>query len=93
MTTFTFATDGIESASDQTRAAAGDENMAVAGGANVASSSWKSGCSTSSSPRRSAPPGRETRLFDHLGPDQLDLEVIRAVESEAVTHLKYRGGQ
>jgi hypothetical protein len=34
-TTFTFATDGIESALKQTKAAAGDKDVSVAGGANV----------------------------------------------------------
>src|SRR6266540_4042353 len=32
-TTFTFVTDGIESALDQARKAAGDRNVAIAGGA------------------------------------------------------------
>jgi dihydrofolate reductase len=35
-TTFTFVTDGIESALEQARAAAGDQDVAVGGGANVA---------------------------------------------------------
>ena len=35
-TTFTFVTDGIESALEQARAAAGDKDVTVAGGANVA---------------------------------------------------------
>jgi dihydrofolate reductase len=35
-TTFTFVTDGIESALEQARAAAGDKDVAVGGGANVA---------------------------------------------------------
>jgi dihydrofolate reductase len=34
-TTFTFATDGIEAALDQARAAAGEGDVAIAGGANV----------------------------------------------------------
>src|SRR5215203_3961125 len=34
-TTFTFVTDGIESALEQARAAAGDDDVAVAGGADV----------------------------------------------------------
>lgn len=34
-TTFTFATDGIGSALDQARAAAGDKDVSIAGGANV----------------------------------------------------------
>src|SRR5918995_6025574 len=35
-TSFTFVTDGIESALEQARAAAGDKNVLVAGGASVA---------------------------------------------------------
>src|SRR5512133_3836274 len=35
-TTFTFVTDGIESALTQARAAAGDKDVAIAGGAEVA---------------------------------------------------------
>jgi len=34
-TTFTFVTDGIESAMKQAKAAAGDKDVAIAGGANV----------------------------------------------------------
>jgi hypothetical protein len=34
-TTFTFVTDGIESALEQARAAAGDKDVAVSGGADV----------------------------------------------------------
>src|SRR4051795_8864024 len=34
-TTFTFVTDGIESALEQARAAAGDRDVSVAGGASV----------------------------------------------------------
>src|SRR5437867_483931 len=34
-TSFTFVTDGIESALDQARAAAGDRDVAVAGGASI----------------------------------------------------------
>jgi len=33
--------------------------------------------------------GGGVRLFDQLGPEQIELEAIRAVESPAVTHLKY----
>ena len=42
-TTFTFVTDGIESALEQARAAAGDKNVALAGGANVAQQYMKAG--------------------------------------------------
>jgi hypothetical protein len=34
--------------------------------------------------------GDGVRLFDGLGNDEIELEVIRAVESPLVTHVKYR---
>jgi hypothetical protein len=30
------------------------------------------------------------RLLDHLGPDPIALGQIRVIESEGVTHLRYR---
>jgi hypothetical protein len=30
------------------------------------------------------------RLLDHLGPDLIALEQTRVIESEGVTHLRYR---
>lgn len=47
-TTFTFVTDGIESALERARKAAGDKDVAVAGGASACSSTLRPGCSTSS---------------------------------------------
>lgn len=90
-TTFTFVTDGVESALEQARAAAGEKNVAVAGGANVAQQYLKSGL-LDEFQVHVAPLllGDGTRLFDHLGPDHIELEIVRVVESEAVTHLKYR---
>jgi len=35
--------------------------------------------------------GDGVRLFDQPGSDQIELEIVRVVESEAVTHLKYSG--
>ncbi len=93
-TTFTFVTDGIKSALDQARATAGERDVAVAGGANVAQQYLKSGLLDEL--RVHVAPlllGDGTRLFDHLGPYQIELRVVRVVESEAVTHLKYRVGR
>ena len=42
-TTFTFVTDGIESALDQARQAAGGKDVLVAGGANIAQQSLAAG--------------------------------------------------
>jgi dihydrofolate reductase len=42
-TTFTFATEGIEAALEQARAAAGERDVAIGGGANVAQQYLKAG--------------------------------------------------
>lgn len=34
--------------------------------------------------------GEGTRLFEHTGPNQIELESIRVIESADVTHLKFR---
>jgi dihydrofolate reductase len=34
--------------------------------------------------------GEGRRLFEHLGPDHIELEQTRVVEGEGVTHLRYR---
>jgi dihydrofolate reductase len=91
-TTFTFVTDGIESALDQAREAAGGKNVSIAGGANVAQQYLKAGL-LDELQIHVAPVllGSGVRLFeDHLGPEQVGLEITRVVESPAVTHLRYR---
>ena len=46
-TTYTFVTDGIPSALEQARAAAGDKDVFIGGGANVINEYLAPGCSTS----------------------------------------------
>ena len=90
-TTFTFVTDGIESALEQARAAAGDQDISVAGGANVIQQ-YLSARLIDQMQVHIAPLllGDGVRLFEHLGADHIDLETTRVVESPAVTHLKFR---
>lgn len=90
-TTFTFVTDGVESALEQARAAAGDKDVAVGGGANTAQQFLKAGL-VDEIQIHVAPMllGGGIRLFDQLGPQQIDLEPTRVVESPRVTHLKFR---
>jgi dihydrofolate reductase len=91
-TTFTFVTDGIESALEQARAAAGDKNVAVGGGANVAQQYLRAGL-LDEVQIHLAPVllGDGVRLFeDHLGPERCEIECTRVIESPAVTHLRYR---
>jgi dihydrofolate reductase len=90
-TTFHFVTDGIESALEQARAAAGDGDVQIAGGADVVQQYLKAGV-VDEFQVHVAPIflGDGVRLFDGLGNDEIKLEVIRAVESPLVTHIKYR---
>jgi dihydrofolate reductase len=90
-TTFTFVTDGIESALEQARAAAGDRDVLLAGGADVAQQYLKAGL-LDELQIHVAPVllGGGVRLFDRLGSVPIELESTRAIVSPTVTHLSYR---
>jgi dihydrofolate reductase len=88
-TTFTFVTDGIESALEQARAAAGGKDVAIAGGASAV--------------RQYLAAGLLDELYLHIVPIVLGagerllegvgdptLEPVKVVASPAVTHVKYR---
>jgi len=88
-TTFTFVTDGIESALAQAREAAGDQDVFIGGGADVINQYLAAGLVDELElhvvPRIL---GGGARLFAGLGP--LELDLVRTVEAPGVTHLKYR---
>ena len=90
-TTFTFVNDGIESALEQARQAAGSQDVALAGGADVAQQYLAAGLIDEMN-IHVAPIllGAGARLFDNLGGAAVKLEQVRAVEAPGVTHLKYR---
>jgi dihydrofolate reductase len=90
-TSFTFVTDGIEAALDQARAAAGDRNVAVAGGADVAQQYLRAGL-LDELQIHVVPMllGAGVRLLDDLAGGPTQLELVRVIDSPAVTHLKYR---
>jgi dihydrofolate reductase len=92
-TTFTFVTDGIESALEQARSAAGDEDVVVAGGADVAQQYLRAGL-LDEIQLHVAPVllGGGVRLFDGSVPDApRALERTRLIESPTgVTHVTYR---
>jgi dihydrofolate reductase len=88
-TTFAFVTDGIESALEQARAAAGDGDVSIAGGASAV--------------RQYLAGGLLDELYLHIVPIVLGsgerlledvgdptLEPVKVVASPAVTHVKYR---
>jgi dihydrofolate reductase len=88
-TTFTFVTDGIESALAQARAAAGDADIAIAGRAATANQYRAAGLIDEL--RLHVVPlvlGAGERLFD--GVTDLTLEPIGVVGNDLVTHLSYR---
>jgi dihydrofolate reductase len=89
-TTFTFVTDGIESALEQAREAAGERDVKVAGGASVDQQCLKAGL-VDELQIHVAPLllGGGTRLFGELDDGALGLQQAQVIESPAVTHLRY----
>jgi dihydrofolate reductase len=89
-TTFTFVTDGIESALDQAKEAAGEADVFLGGGPDSINQYLAAGL-VDEIDLHVAPIllGGGKRLFEGVGPD-LKLEVLRAVEAPGVAHLKYR---
>ena len=89
-TTFTFVTDGIESAMAQAREAAGAKDVFLGGGADLINQYLAAGL-VDELELHVAPVvlGGGARLFEGVGPD-LKLEPIRTIEAPGVTHLKYR---
>jgi dihydrofolate reductase len=89
-TTFTFVTDGIESALEQAREAAGDKDVLISGGASVARQFLAAG--RVDELNIDLVPlilGEGERLLDDVGGDPR-LEQIRAIDAPGVTHLRYR---
>jgi Dihydrofolate reductase len=91
-TTFTFVTDGIHSALDQARAAAGERDVAIAGGASTVNQYLAAGLID------------ELRL--HVAPVILgsgellfldapvgEVELVGSRSTELVTHVSYRFGR
>jgi dihydrofolate reductase len=86
----TVVTDGIESALAQAQAVAGDRDVALMA-ADVAQQFLKAGLLDEI--RVALVPallGDGVRLLDNLDGHQFDLECTRVVESDGVTHLRYR---
>jgi dihydrofolate reductase len=88
-TTFHFVTDGIASALEQARAAAGDKDVSIAGGASAARQYLAAGL-LDELYLHIVPVvlGAGERLLDDVGDPTL--EPVKVVDSPAVTHVKYR---
>jgi dihydrofolate reductase len=88
-TTFTFVTDGIESALEQARAAAGGKDVTIAGGARAIQQYLAAGM-LDELYLHIVPLilGAGERLLENVGDPTL--EAVGVVASPAVTHVKYR---
>jgi dihydrofolate reductase len=88
-TTFHFVTDGIESALEQARTAAGDRNVSIAGGASAVQQYLAAGL-LDELHLHIVPVilGSGERLLENVGDPRL--EPVEVVASPAVTHVKYR---
>ena len=90
-TTFHFVTDGIESALEQAKKAAGAKDVMLWGGGQVVQQYLAAGL-LDELELHVVPVllGGGSRLLDNLGDADMRLEQVRAVEAPGVTHLKYR---
>jgi dihydrofolate reductase len=90
-TTFNFVTEGIDSALEQAREAAGGKDIVIAGGAEAIQQYLAAGLvdelTLSVAPMLL---GGGERLLDRLGDPLPTLEQVRAVDAPGVTHLTYR---
>jgi dihydrofolate reductase len=89
-TTFYFVTDGIESALEHARAAAGAKDVSIGGGASVVQQYVAAGLLDEI--LISLVPiflGGGARLFDNLGEPAPSVRQVEAVEAPGVTHIRY----
>ncbi|MEY4577180.1 MAG: hypothetical protein RL701_1883 [Pseudomonadota bacterium] len=89
-TRFVFVTDGIESALEQARQAAGGKDITLAGGAKAAQQYLKRGLVDEM--ELSLAPlllGSGERLFESVGSDLHGLKLVRTVATRSVVHLKF----
>jgi dihydrofolate reductase len=92
-TTFFFVSDGIESALEQAKQAAGGKDVSLGGGAEVAQQYLAAGLIDEL--QLNIPPvllGGGTRLFENLPSANIELEPILVVNAPGATHLRYRVG-
>ena len=89
-TTFTFVTDGIESALEQARSASGGKDIALAGGAKAAQQYLRAGL-VDEMDLHLVPIllGSGERLFERMGDNLHRLELARSIAAPGVTHLKF----
>jgi dihydrofolate reductase len=84
-------TDGIESALEQAKAAAGDKMVAVMGRADIGQRYIRAGLVDEISIHL-VPVliGGGTRMFEHLGGEHIQLESAGGIETPEATRLRFR---
>ncbi len=89
-TTFHFVTDGIESALEQAKKAAGGKDVMLLGGGQIVQQYLAAGL-LDELELHVVPVllGDGARIFDNLGDTEVQLEQVRAVEAPGVAHLRY----
>jgi dihydrofolate reductase len=95
-TSFTYVTDGVASAIEQARTAAGDKDVAVSGGGTLLRQVLAAGL-LDQLELHVVPVvlGGGMRLFDPAGLDlpafeAIELSPVRVIETPEVTHIRYR---
>lgn len=91
---YTFVTDGIESALRQARTAAADQVVCIMGGADIGQQFLAAGLVDEVSIHL-VPVlfGAGTRMFDHLGPEHIQLEAVDALATPTAIHTRFRVSQ
>jgi dihydrofolate reductase len=87
---FTFVTDGIESAVAQAQAVAGDRNVSVGSSTTVRQCLQAGLLDEIQIDLVPILLGAGVRLFEHLGPPPISLDIIDIIQGTGVTHLRYR---
>jgi dihydrofolate reductase len=90
-TTYNFVTDDIGSALEQAKEAAGGKDVSLAGGANVVQQYLVAGLLDELD--LSVVPiflGEGELLFENLGTEPPEIELVDVVDGPGVTHLRYR---
>ncbi len=89
-TTYTFVTGGIEDGLEQAKAAAGEKDVGIWGGAKIIQQYLEAGL-LDEMQIHLIPVllGDGVRLFENLGPERIELEAARTIETPAAKHLRF----
>jgi dihydrofolate reductase len=85
----TYVTDGIAGAMEQAKAAAGDRNVHMVGGYTAQRALEAGVLDEIQIAQIPVLLGSGRRLFDEL-PSQVELEIVRVIDTPEATHIRYR---